>query len=188
MRKSICSPVRLIVMFAGKQVENLEMLLLQAPNPTRGGGESRNLSQMLSQKLKPTQELNPIKRWYGSAKYFLLDNWQRVWVMALWIGVMLGLFLWKYFQYRNRAAYDVMGTCVCMAKGGAETLKLNMALILLPVCRNTITWLRNKTRLGVAVPFDDNLNFHKVIRSKPFLVFGVPSCLVLFRFFRPLMY
>lgn len=84
--------------------------------------------------------------------------------MALWIGVMLGLFLWKFFQYRNRAAYDVMGTCVCMAKGGAETLKLNMALILLPVCRNTITWLRNKTRLGVAVPFDDNLNFHKVIR------------------------
>ncbi|KAG5537347.1 hypothetical protein RHGRI_024705 [Rhododendron griersonianum] len=144
-------------------VENLEMLLLQAPNPTRGGGESRNLSQMLSQKLKPTQELNPIIRWYGSAKYFLLDNWQRVWVMALWIGVMLGLFLWKYLQYRNRAAYDVMGTCVCMAKGGAETLKLNMALILLPVCRNTITWLRNKTRLGVAVPFDDNLNFHKVI-------------------------
>ncbi|KAE9467645.1 hypothetical protein C3L33_00437, partial [Rhododendron williamsianum] len=144
-------------------VENLEMLLLQAPNPTRGGGESRNLSQMLSQKLKPTQELNPIIRWYGSAKYFLLDNWQRVWVMALWIGVMLGLFLWKYLQYKNRAAYDVMGTCVCMAKGGAETLKLNMALILLPVCRNTITWLRNKTRLGVAVPFDDNLNFHKVI-------------------------
>ncbi|KAI8544132.1 hypothetical protein RHMOL_Rhmol08G0271900 [Rhododendron molle] len=144
-------------------VENLEMLLLQAPNPTRGGGESRNLSQMLSQKLKPTQELNPIIRWYGSAKYFLLDNWQRVWVMALWILVMLGLFLWKFFQYRNRAAYDVMGICVCMAKGGAETLKLNMALILLPVCRNTITWLRNKTRLGVAVPFDDNLNFHKVI-------------------------
>ncbi|KAJ0092040.1 hypothetical protein Patl1_25498 [Pistacia atlantica] len=47
--------------------------------------------------------------------------------------------------------------------GAAETLKLNMALILLPVCRNTITWLRSKTKLGVVVPFDDNLNFHKVI-------------------------
>jgi respiratory burst oxidase len=144
-------------------VENLEMLLLQAPNQPTRGGESRNLSQMLSQKLKPTHELNPIVRWYGDAKYFFLDNWQRIWVMALWIGVMIGLFLWKFFQYRNRAAYDVMGHCVCMAKGAAETLKLNMALILLPVCRNTITWLRNKTRLGVAVPFDDNLNFHKVI-------------------------
>ncbi|CAN7081663.1 unnamed protein product [Brassica oleracea var. botrytis] len=38
-----------------------------------------------------------------------------------------------------------------------------MALVLLPVCRNTITWLRNKTRFGVLVPFDDNINFHKVI-------------------------
>ncbi|PSR89389.1 Respiratory burst oxidase protein like [Actinidia chinensis var. chinensis] len=143
-------------------IENLEMLLLQAPtHSTRG--ESRNLSQLLSQKLKPTFELNPIRRCYGDFKYFLLDNWQRVWVMVLWIGVMLVLFAWKFMQYRNRAAYDVMGHCVCMAKGAAETLKLNMALILLPVCRNTITWLRNKTKLGVAVPFDDNLNFHKVI-------------------------
>ncbi|PPD69293.1 hypothetical protein GOBAR_DD33827 [Gossypium barbadense] len=45
--------------------------------------------------------------------------------------------------------------------GATETLKLNMALILLPVCRNIITWLKNKTKLGAVVPFDDNLNFHK---------------------------
>ncbi|KAF1001509.1 hypothetical protein AG4045_018710 [Apium graveolens] len=56
-----------------------------------------------------------------------------------------------------------MGVCVCLAKGAAETLKFNMALILLPVCRNTITWLRNKTRLGVAVPFDSNIKFHQII-------------------------
>ncbi|KAM1111130.1 hypothetical protein ACFX13_010505 [Malus domestica] len=56
-----------------------------------------------------------------------------------------------------------MGYCVSIAKGGAETLKFNMALILLPVCRNSITWLRSKTKLGVVVPFDDNINFHKVI-------------------------
>ncbi|XAR50420.1 NAD(P)H oxidase [Bertholletia excelsa] len=143
-------------------IQHLEMLLLQAPSHSTRG-ESRNLSQMLSQKLKATTEHNPVRRWYRDTKYFLLDNWQRVWVMALWIGIMLGLFAWKYVQYRRRAAYDVMGPCVCMAKGAAETLKLNMALILLPVCRNTITWLRNKTKLGVAVPFDDNLNFHKVI-------------------------
>nr|GMC73629.1 respiratory burst oxidase homolog protein C [Ipomoea batatas] len=144
-------------------IENLETLLLQAPNQTVRGHESRNLSQMLSQKLKPTIEPNPIVRWYKDFRYFLLDNWQRVWVLLLWIGTMAGLFAWKYVQYKNRAAYDVMGACVCLAKGAAETLKLNMAIILLPVCRNTLTWLRNKTKLGVAVPFDDNLNFHKVI-------------------------
>lgn len=120
------------------------------------------MSQMLSQKLKPTLEDNPVRRSYQKIKYFLMDNWQRVWVMMLWLGIMLGLFAYKFVQYRNKAAFEVMGYCVCVAKGGAETLKFNMALILLPVCRNTITWLRNKTKLGTVVPFDDNLNFHKV--------------------------
>lgn len=142
-------------------IENLEMLLLQAPQQNTRG-ESRNLSQMLSQRLRPTK-VNVIRRWIRDTKYFVLDNWQRVWVMLLWFGAMAGLFAWKYIQYRDRSAYTVMGSCVCLAKGAAETLKLNMALILLPVCRNTITWLRNKTKLGVAVPFDDNLNFHKLI-------------------------
>uniref|UniRef100_A0A0E0ESK7 FAD-binding FR-type domain-containing protein n=1 Tax=Oryza meridionalis TaxID=40149 RepID=A0A0E0ESK7_9ORYZ len=36
-----------------------------------------------------------------------------------------------------------MGYCLPTAKGAAETLKLNMALVLLPVCRNTLTWLRS---------------------------------------------
>lgn len=83
--------------------------------------------------------------------------------MGLWIAIMLGLFLWKFFQYKNRYAFQVMGYCVVTAKGAGETLKLNMALILLPVCRNTITWLRN-TKLARAMPFDDNINFHKVHR------------------------
>jgi respiratory burst oxidase len=152
-------------------IENLEMLLLQAPEKAARGGDSRILSQMLSQKLKTTHDLNPVGRCYRGFKYFIEDNWQRAWVLTLWIGVMAGLFSYKYMEYRKKTAYEVMGHCVCMAKGAAETLKLNMALILLPVCRNTITWLRNRTKLGLAVPFDDNLNFHKVIAAG--IVIGV---------------
>lgn len=144
------------------QIYNLETLLLQAPTQTVRGGESKNLSQLLSQKLKPTIETNPIIRWYQKTKYFVMDNWQRVWVMALWLAILAGLFTYKFVQYSNKEVFNIMGYCVCTAKGAAETLKFNMALILLPVCRNTITWLRNKTKLGVAVPFDDNINFHKV--------------------------
>nr|GLL21458.1 respiratory burst oxidase homolog protein C-like [Ipomoea trifida] len=138
-------------------IENLEMLLLQDPNQSERAHKNRNL------KLKPTAEPNPVVRWLKDFRYFLSANWQRVWLLLLWIGIMGGLFGWKYVQYKNKAAYDVMGVCVCLAKGAAETLKLNMAIILLPVCRNTLTWLRNKAKLGVVVPFDDNLNFHKVI-------------------------
>jgi respiratory burst oxidase len=144
---------------------NLEMLLLQAPSQSVriGNTNSRNLSQMLSQNLRPTAEPNALRRWYRRASYFLEDNWQRVWVMLVWFSICAGLFAWKFMQYRRRAVFDVMGYCVCVAKGGAETLKFNMALILLPVCRNTITWIRNRTGVSRVVPFDDNLNFHKVI-------------------------
>ncbi|CAL9198523.1 respiratory burst oxidase homolog protein B [Musa acuminata AAA Group] len=147
------------------EIYNLEMLLLEAPGYSAqlGTTNSRNLSQMLSQKLRPTREPNPLVRWYHEGRYFLEDHWKRVWVMVLWLCVCAGLFAWKFVQYRRRAVFDVMGYCVCVAKGGAETLKFNMALILLPVCRNTITWLRTKTKLGKVLPFDDNLNFHKVI-------------------------
>ncbi|KAF8104221.1 hypothetical protein N665_0176s0032 [Sinapis alba] len=92
----------------------------------------------------------------------VLDNWQRIWVLLLWVIVMAVLFVWKFLQYRDKAGFKVMGYCLTTAKGAAETLKLNMALVLLPVCRNTLTWLRS-TRARAFVPFDDNINFHKII-------------------------
>ncbi|KAK1577708.1 hypothetical protein Q3G72_024140 [Acer saccharum] len=135
-------------------VNKLETLLLQSPN---------KYEKVLSNEHMPTQENNPLERCYQKVKYFLINHWQKVWILMLWLGIVSGLFAYKFVQYRNKAAYDVMGYCVCIAKGAAETLKFNMALILLPVCRITITWLRNHTRLRGVVPFDNNLDFHTVI-------------------------
>lgn len=146
------------------ELHNLEMLLLQAPTHSNNTvTDSRKLSQLLSQKLVPTKEPNPIKRGASKVAYFVEDNWKRIWIVLLWLGICAGLFTWKFLQYKNRYVFHVMGYCVTFAKGAAETLKFNMALILLPVCRNTITWLRSRSKLGVAVPFDDNINFHKVV-------------------------
>lgn len=146
------------------ELYNLETLLLQAPSHSMNlSTNSRVLSQMLSQKLKPTKERNPFKRCKRRLDYFIEDNWKRIWVMVLWLSICAGLFTWKFIQYKRRAVFDVMGYCVSVAKGGAETTKFNMALVLLPVCRNTITWLRSRTKLGKIIPFDDNINFHKVI-------------------------
>ncbi|CAN6979987.1 unnamed protein product [Brassica rapa subsp. trilocularis] len=112
----------------------------------------RNLIKPRSVVLKCRQKLQCL----------VLDNWQRIWVLLLWFTVMAILFVWKFLQYRDKAAFKVMGYCLTTAKGAAETLKLNMALVLLPVCRNTLTWLRS-TRARAFVPFDDNINFHKII-------------------------
>lgn len=143
------------------QLWQLEALLQgqQCQGFTRDG--LSNYSQTLSQTLVPMNRRNIFYRTSRAAVRKLDENWQQYWVMLLWVLAMFGLFLWKFFQYQQRSSFHVMGYCLCTAKGAAETLKLNMALILLPVCRNTITWLRS-TILGSIIPFDDNINFHKV--------------------------
>ncbi|CAL9165936.1 unnamed protein product [Musa hybrid cultivar] len=148
----------------------LETLLLQRDTYLNYSQALSYTSQALSQNLAGLRKKGPIRKLSTKLGYYLEENWKRLWVMALWIGVMAGLFSWKFIQYRNRYAFQVMGYCITTAKGAAETLKFNMALILLPVCRNTITWLRS-TRLARALPFDDNINFHKTIAAA--IVVGV---------------
>ncbi|KAL0794965.1 hypothetical protein Bca101_066342 [Brassica carinata] len=109
--------------------------------------------------IKPRHAVRKCKQ---TLQCLVLDNWQRIWVLLLWVIAMAVLFAWKFLQYRDKAGFKVMGYCLTTAKGAAETLKLNMALVLLPVCRNTLTWLRS-TRARAFVPFDDNINFHKII-------------------------
>ncbi|KAJ1285265.1 hypothetical protein BS78_03G267000 [Paspalum vaginatum] len=142
----------------------LETLLLQKDTYVNYSQALSYTSQALSQNLAGLRKKSPIRKISTTLGYYLEDNWKRLWVLALWIGIMAGLFTWKFMQYRNRYVFDVMGYCVTTAKGAAETLKLNMAIILLPVCRNTITWLRS-TRAARALPFDDNINFHKTIAA-----------------------
>ncbi|GAB2273781.1 hypothetical protein Dimus_008560 [Dionaea muscipula] len=142
----------------------LETLLLQKDTYLSYSQALSFTSQALSQNLQGLRYRSRIHRWRTKFFYFVQDNWKRIWVLCLWIMVMAGLFTWKFFQYKHKSAFKVMGYCLTTAKGAAETLKLNMALILLPVCRNTMTWLRS-TKLSYIVPFDDNINFHKTIAA-----------------------
>ncbi|TYJ06713.1 hypothetical protein E1A91_A12G253700v1 [Gossypium mustelinum] len=142
----------------------LETLLLQKDTYVSYSQALSYTSQALSQNLHGLRKKGRIRRMSTKLVYYLEENWKRIWVVSLWIMVMIGLFTWKFFQYKQKSAFNVMGYCLLTAKGAAETLKFNMALILMPVCRNTITWLRS-TKLGLFVPFDDNINFHKTIAA-----------------------
>ncbi|QHO11059.1 hypothetical protein HN51_068902 [Arachis hypogaea] len=142
----------------------LETLLLQKDTYLSYSQALSYTSQALSQNLHGLRMRSPIRRMSRRLLYYLQENWKRLWVLTLWIATMTGLFTWKFIQYKQKDAFHIMGYCLLTAKGAAETLKLNMALILLPVCRNTITWLRS-TKLAYVVPFDDNINFHKTIAA-----------------------
>ena len=108
--------------------------------------ERRQPVEKITKKFNNTPYPSPSRTMYRRLGFFVLDSWHRIWVIALWLTITAILFTYKYIQYKNRAVYEVLGHCVCFAKGSAETLKLNMVLVLLPVCRNTITWLRNKVK------------------------------------------
>ena len=125
------------------------------------GAELTKSSQSLARTMIPLKYRNPVTRFFSMTTDFVHENWKRIWFISFWLTVNLVLAGWKFLQYERKAAFEVMGYCVCMAKAAAETLKLNMALILIPVCRNTLTGLRS-TRLSSIIPFDDNINFHKV--------------------------
>eukprot|EP00249_Psilotum_nudum_P018731 c26937_g1_i2 orf=588-2774(+) len=140
----------------------IELSQLESLFRAAAEGFSSDAYQDYSQTFLPPRRGNLLSWAMRKAKFFSLYHWQRAWILLLWLAAMVGLFTWKFFQYKYRTDFLVMGYCLCTAKGAAETLKLNFALILLPVCRNTITWLRS-TILGSIIPFDDNINFHKII-------------------------
>ncbi|KAI4326884.1 hypothetical protein L6164_019408 [Bauhinia variegata] len=148
----------------------LETLLLQKDTYLNYSQALSYTSQALSQNLQGLRKRSPIRRMSRRLLYYLQENWRRIWVLTLWIAIMIGLFTWKFIQYQRKDAFVIMGYCLLTAKGAAETLKFNMALVLLPVCRNSITWLRS-TKLAYIIPFDDNINFHKTIAAA--IVIGI---------------
>ncbi|KAH7519339.1 hypothetical protein FEM48_Zijuj08G0025700 [Ziziphus jujuba var. spinosa] len=145
-----------------QELWQLEALLLQRDTYMNYSRPLSTASVGWSQNLSSFRPKNLLRRASSKLQDLILENWQRGWIIIFWFLAIASLFTWKFYQYRQKAAFRVMGYCLATAKGAAETLKLNMALILLPVCRNTLTWLRS-TRARSIVPFDDNINFHKMV-------------------------
>lgn len=139
----------------------LETLLRGMVGSDEGRQESRK-TQSLARTMIPKQYRTPMSKFIVRNSEKLNDNWKKIWVLVLWQCINILLFSWKFIQYRNRAAFEIMGYCLCFAKGAAEVLKFNMALILIPVCRRTLTKIR-ESFLGKIIPFDDNINFHKLV-------------------------
>ncbi|XP_028114207.1 putative respiratory burst oxidase homolog protein H [Camellia sinensis] len=140
----------------------LETLLRGMVNSEESNTKVAKNTCTLAKTMIPKQYRTPVSKFLSKAKEKIHENWKKVMVLTWWLTINLILFGWKFYQYKQRGAFQVMGYCVCFAKGAAETLKFNMALILFPVCRRTLTKLR-ETFLGSLVPFDDNINFHKII-------------------------
>ncbi|CAI0548558.1 unnamed protein product [Linum tenue] len=147
------------------EIWQLEALLCGMVNQDASAEASTKMNRhakSLARAMIPSRYRSPVGRFFTHAAEYVHENWKAIWILALWAAVNAYLFQWKFFAFVGTPLFQISGYCLCIAKATAETIKFNMALILVPVCRRTLTSLRS-TVLGRLVPFDDNINFHKVI-------------------------
>ncbi|GKV08215.1 hypothetical protein SLEP1_g19880 [Rubroshorea leprosula] len=143
------------------EIWQLEVLLKGMGTSDSNAKLSRK-TQCLTKAMIPKRYRTPISKYLTMTSDFINDYWRRIWMIIIWISINFILFYWKFYEFYESSTYQITGLCVCIAKGSAEALKFNMALILLPVCRRTLTKLR-ESFLNKLIPFDDNINFHKLV-------------------------
>ncbi|KZT35208.1 hypothetical protein SISSUDRAFT_1064674 [Sistotremastrum suecicum HHB10207 ss-3] len=85
-------------------------------------------------------------------------------VFFVWIFLHILVYVFGFLNYQLKdnlnTARSIFGITYPIARAAALVLHVDVALILLPVCRNFISLLR-RTPLNDFIPFDDNITFHK---------------------------
>ncbi|XP_076466941.1 NADPH oxidase 2-like [Babylonia areolata] len=91
-------------------------------------------------------------------------------VVGTWLIINVGLFVGTFFQYKNDIGYfylrELVGDALCWARASAACLNLNCMLVLLPVCRNLISYIRGACgccHQNVRRMLDKNITYHKYI-------------------------
>ncbi|KAG0366893.1 hypothetical protein BGZ54_004726 [Gamsiella multidivaricata] len=84
----------------------------------------------------------------------------------LWILIHISIFGLAFFNYHYSDNFEIvrskLGVTLPIARGAALVLHVDSGIILFPVCRTLISWLRS-TPLNRIIPFDKSIAFHKAI-------------------------
>ncbi|CAB4384687.1 unnamed protein product [Rhizophagus irregularis] len=90
---------------------------------------------------------------------------KRLLFWIFWLGSHAGLFAYGFIKQRDDPELSnltAIGLSVMMSRGAGLCLAYDGALILLPVCRNLISYLR-LTFLNKLILFDENIWFHRQV-------------------------
>ncbi|MBD2629331.1 EF-hand domain-containing protein [Trichormus variabilis] len=91
-------------------------------------------------------------------KHYIENNWVKIAFLALYVAVNIFLFFGAVERYADLGK----NVYVQIARGCGATLNFNGALILIPMLRHFMTWLR-KSSLNDYLPIDESIEFHKLI-------------------------
>ncbi|KAM4697068.1 NADPH oxidase 1 [Rhinophrynus dorsalis] len=101
---------------------------------------------------------------------WIANHWFSVVVLAAWLGLNIFLFVYFFMIYEKGESYAytrvLLGSALAWARGSAACLNFNCLLILLPVCRNLLSFLRGTCtccQRSMRKQLDNNLAFHKLL-------------------------
>ncbi|XP_021008813.1 cytochrome b-245 heavy chain [Mus caroli] len=104
-----------------------------------------------------------------------MGNWAvneglSIFVILVWLGLNVFLFINYYKVYDDGPKYNytrkLLGSALALARAPAACLNFNCMLILLPVCRNLLSFLRGSSACcstRIRRQLDRNLTFHKMV-------------------------
>ncbi|ELR18264.1 cytochrome b245 heavy chain, putative [Acanthamoeba castellanii str. Neff] len=95
--------------------------------------------------------------------YWVNEGPKAIFVVG-WLLINAGLMVERAVHYANLSPgpYDVFGGALIAARASAVAIKFNMGLLLIPVLRNFLSYLRG-TVVGTYLPIDKSIVFHRRI-------------------------
>ncbi|KAG0254277.1 hypothetical protein DFQ27_006939 [Actinomortierella ambigua] len=151
---------------SGAYLNTLAQLEGNGPNNynNNNNNNNNNMNRSNSSSRRETQE-EPDTAW-KRMNTWMINEGNRTIFFGVWVFIHIGLFSLAFFNFwfsdNFESSRNIVGFTLPTARGAALVLHVDSGMILLPVCRTLITWLRS-TPLNRIVPFDKAVTFHKAI-------------------------
>ncbi|XP_037316496.2 NADPH oxidase 1 [Pungitius pungitius] len=101
---------------------------------------------------------------------WIVNNGLSAFILVVWMGINIFLFVWFYLFYDlgDQFIYtrSLLGSALAWARAPAAVLNFNCMLILLPVCRNLLSFFRGSLMCcgrTMRKQLDKNISFHKLV-------------------------
>ncbi|DAZ97810.1 TPA: hypothetical protein N0F65_002480 [Lagenidium giganteum] len=96
--------------------------------------------------------------WGNMVRYYRKHDRELFWV-AIYVALMITAFAAKFSRFNFDPA---VGNSARIAKGFAQIVMVNTLFVLLPMCRNFVTSLRELHWVASRLPLDQHIEFHKI--------------------------
>ncbi|XP_072402675.1 dual oxidase 2-like [Diabrotica undecimpunctata] len=142
----------------------------------KGGGsfdESGNSAKMIDDDQEVVIKTHPVQEQkYAIALKFIELKSKEIFWMSLYTLVLLGVFAERAYYYSVEREHSglrrIAGYGVTVTRGAASAMMFTYSSLLVTMCRNTITFLRD-TVANQYFPFDATLEIHKYIAYWAFI-------------------